>query len=191
VIAGTLKTLNDIVKAMTESMAGMGHYLVIMFFAAQFVSEFGKSRIGEYLAIAGADFIREAGLNASVTIVGVIFLVAFVNLLVGSASAKWGLLSVIFVPMLMNLGYSPALTQAAYRVGDSSTNIVTPLMPYFPLVVTYCQRYCKTTGIGTLMSTMVPYSATLLILWSLFLILYWSTGAPLGIAGGYEYALPG
>ena len=118
---------------------------------------------------------------------GIILLTATVNLAVGSASAKWALLSPIFVPMLMRLGISPELTQAAYRVGDSVTNIITPLMPYFPLVVVYCQRYVKRTGIGTLISLMLPYSLALLVAWSLFLLLYWSLGIPLGLQASYSY----
>ena len=121
------------------------------------------------------------------TIVGIILLSALVNLFVGSASAKWALLSSIFVPMLMDLGIVPELTQAAYRVGDSVTNIVTPLMPYFPLVVVFCQRYVKTTGIGTVVSLMLPYSAVLLVTWTLFLVCYWLLGLPLGIQGNYVY----
>ena len=114
-----------------------------------------------------------------------IFLTAFVNLFVGSSSAKWALLGPIFVPMLMQLGYSPELTQAAYRVGDSSTNIITPLMPYFPLVVVFCQRYFKKTGIGTLVSIMIPYSIALLIIWTIFLVIFWISGMPLGLQAGY------
>jgi len=93
----------------------------------------------------------------------------------------------IFVPMLMQLNISPDLTQAAYRVGDSSSNIITPLMPYFPLVVVYCQRYVKSTGIGTLLSLMLPYSISLLLLWSVFLLAYWGLGMPLGIQSSYVY----
>ncbi len=109
------------------------------------------------------------------------------NIFIGSASGKWGMLAPIFVPMLMTLGISPDLTQAAYRVGDSSTNIITPLMPYFPLVVVYCQRYVKNTGIGTLAAMMLPYSLTFLVLWTIFLLLYWLAGLPLGIQASYEY----
>ena len=101
--------------------------------------------------------------------------------------AKWTLLAPIFVPMLMQLGISPDLTQAAYRIGDSTSNIVTPLMPYFPLVVVFCQRYVKSTGIGTVIAMMLPYTITLLVLWSLFLIGYWTLGLPLGIGASYEY----
>ena len=112
---------------------------------------------------------------------------AFINLFVGSSSAKWALISPILVPMLMQLGYSPDLTQAAYRVGDSSSNIITPLLPYFPLIVLYCQRYVKSTGIGTLVSMMLPYSIALLVIWSIFLVLYWTLGIPLGFGSSYAY----
>ncbi len=190
-VAGTAKSSADVVGGMVDAMKGMGHYMVIMFFAAQFVYVFNASNLGAWLAISGADTLKGFGLPAPVTIVGAIFLTASVNLLLGSASAKWGMLSVILVPLLMQLGISPALTQAAYRVGDSTTNIITPLMPYFPLVVVYCQRYVKSTGLGTLLSLMLPFSLTLLIGWTLFLILYWQLGIPLGIEGGYVYPRAG
>jgi aminobenzoyl-glutamate transport protein len=116
-----------------------------------------------------------------------VFLTATVNLLVGSASAKWALLAPIFVPMLMQLGISADLTQAAYRVGDSTTNIITPLMPYFPLVVLFCRRYVRDAGIGTVVAMMLPYSIALLSTWTLFLLAYWALGLPLGIGASYEY----
>jgi aminobenzoyl-glutamate transport protein len=125
-----------------------------------------------------------------VTLVGIVFLTATVNLLIGSASAKWALLSAILVPMLMELGVSPDLTQAAYRVGDSSTNIITPLMVYFPLIVINCQRYVKSTGIGTLVSLMLPYSISLLVLWSAFLLGFWVLEIPLGVGASYRYGNP-
>ena len=124
---------------------------------------------------------------AQVTIVGIILLTGFVNLFVGSASAKWVLLAPIFVPMLMGLGISPELTQAAYRVGDSTTNIITPLMPYFPLVVVFCQRYVRSTGIGTLVSLMLPFSLVFQTAWTLFLLAYWQLGIPLGLDAPYTY----
>jgi aminobenzoyl-glutamate transport protein len=130
---------------------------------------------------------KALALPGMVTIVGIILLTAAVNLLIGSASAKWALLAPILVPMLMQLGLAPELTQAAYRIGDSTTNIITPLMPYFPLVVVYCQRYVKNTGIGTLVSLMLPYSLTFLISWSLFLLLYWMLGLPLGLQAFSTY----
>lgn len=127
-------------------------------------------------------------LTPMVIFVGIILLTAFLNPFVGSASAKWALLAPIFVPMLMQLGIAPDLTQAAYRIGDSSTNIITPLMPYFPLVVVFCQRYVKNTGIGTVTAMMLPYALVFLIVWSAFLLLYWGLGLPLGLQSAYTYS---
>ena len=189
-VAGTMKGMKEIIEGMTKAMHSMAYYLVIMFFIAQFVIAFGQSGLGTLLAISGANGLQSLGLPTSVTIVGIVLLTGFVNLFVGSASGKWGLLAPIFVPMLMTLGVSPDLTQAAYRVGDSSTNIITPLLPYFPLVVIYCQRYVKSSGIGTLAAMMVPYSITFLIAWTLFLLAFYWLGIPLGILASYEYPAP-
>lgn len=186
-VAGTFKSHRDVIKGMSKSMSTMGYYLVMAFFAALFIDAFGKSNIGAWLAVNGAEGIKSAGLPSAVTVVGIIILCGAVNLLVGSASAKWALIAPIFVPMLMQLGLSPEFTQAAYRVGDSTTNIVTPLMPYFPLVVAFCQRYVKKTGIGTLISIMLPYSLAFLVTWSIFLLVYWKIGIPLGLQAGYTY----
>jgi len=120
-------------------------------------------------------------------ILGIIGLTSTADLLIGSASAKWALLSPIFVPMLMSLGISAELTQAAYRIGDSTSNIISPLMPYFPLVVVYCQRYVKGTGIGTLTSLMLPYSLSFLLTWTLLLMVFWAAGIPLGLQATYTY----
>jgi p-aminobenzoyl-glutamate transporter AbgT len=121
------------------------------------------------------------------TLVGIVFLSGLVNLVVGSASAKWALIGAIMVPMLMELGISPDLTQAAYRVGDSSTNIITPLLPYFPLIVVFCQKYVKNSGIGTLVALMLPYSIAMLVLWTAFLLGFWALDIPLGLGASYEY----
>ena len=190
IAAGTVKSSRDIIEGMSKAMTSMGYYLVIMFFIAQFVYAFGTSNLGVLLALKGAAALQALAMPSGVTIVGIILLTGFINLFVGSASGKWGLLAPIFVPMLMQLGISPDLAQAAYRVGDSSTNIITPLMPYFPLVVVYCQRYVKGTGIGTLTALMLPFSITFLVLWSIFLLLYWSIGFPLGLQSSYEYVMP-
>ncbi len=187
IVAGTVKSSKDIIVGMTKSMHSMAYYLVIMFFIAQFVYAFGQSNLGVLLALQGAAFLKAMAMPAAVTIVGIIILTAVVNVFVGSASGKWGLLAPIFIPMLMTLGISPDLTQAAYRVGDSSTNIITPLMPYFPLVVVYCQRYVKGTGIGTLTALMLPYSISFLVLWTIFLLIYFAIGLPLGIQASYTY----
>jgi len=187
VASGSMKSSKDMIEGMTHSMHSMAYYLVIMFFIAQFVYAFGQSNLGVLLALKGAEFLKALNAGASITIIGIVILTAFVNIFVGSASGKWGLLAPIFVPMLMSLGISPDLTQAAYRVGDSSTNIITPLMPYFPLVVVYCQRYVKNTGIGTLTAMMLPYSMWFLVIWTIFLLLYYAAGLPLGFAASYTY----
>lgn len=187
VTIGKIKCSRTFVEGMSKAMGSMGYYLVIMFFIAQFIYAFGQSNLGILLAIKGAAFLKELALPGSVTIVGIIILTGFINLFVGSASAKWALLAPIFLPMLMQLGISPDLAQAAYRIGDSSTNIITPLMPYFPLVVVFCQRYVTSSGIGTLTAMMLPYSIGFLVIWSIFLLIYWSIGIPLGVQATYEY----
>jgi aminobenzoyl-glutamate transport protein len=186
-VAGTVTGVKGMIEGMTKAMKDMAYYLVIMFFIAQFVIAFGQSGLGTLLALKGAEALTPLKNYPSLLIVGIVLLTGFVNLFVGSASGKWGLLAPIFVPMLMSLGISPDLSQAAYRVGDSSTNIITPLMPYFPLVVIYCQRYVKSTGIGTLAAMMLPYSLWFLVSWTAFLLIYYAIGLPLGIQASYTY----
>lgn len=187
VVTGSFKNHRDVVAAMTKAMSGLGYYLVMAFFAAHFINAFVTSNLGALLALEGADWLRTLGMPNMLTMVGIIFLTGFVNLFIGSASAKWALLAPIFVPMLMQLGISPDVTQAAYRIGDSSTNIITPLLPYFPLIVLFCSRYVKGTGIGTVVAMMLPYSIVFLIVWSLFFLGYWALGLPLGIGASYTF----
>jgi aminobenzoyl-glutamate transport protein len=186
-LAGTFKTQKDVIDGMTKSVGTMSYYLVMVFFAAQFVYAFGESNLGALLALKGAVFLQWLQVPPMVTIVGVILVSTLVNLLIGSASAKWALLAPIFVPMLMQVGISPELTQAAYRIGDSCTNIITPLMPYFPLMVMFGQRYVTKTGIGTMVSLMLPYSITFLICWTTLLLVWWQLGMDLGISAKYVY----
>lgn len=186
-VAGTFRSHRDVVEGMSRSMSTMGHYMVMAFFAAQFTYAFRESNLGALVAVKGADALVAAQVPPSLTLLGIIALSAGIDLLIGSASAKWAILAPIFVPMLMQTGISPELTQAAYRVGDSATNIATPLMPYFPLVVAYCQRWVKGTGIGTLLSLMVPYSVTFLIAWTGLLMAFWLTGIPLGLQSTYTH----
>ena len=185
--ARTVKSSKDVIEGMTKAMNSMAYYLVIMFFIAQFLYAFSQSNIGILLAMEGAALLKALGLPSALTIVGIVLITGLLNLFVGSASAKWALLAPIFVPMLMEVGISPDLTQAAYRVGDSTTNIITPLMPYFPLVVVYCQRYVKGSGIGTVTAMMLPYSVVFITVWTVFLLLYWSLGFPLGLQASYSY----
>jgi aminobenzoyl-glutamate transport protein len=185
--AGTVKSSRDVIVGMSKSMSTMGYYIVMAFFAALFTDAFGRSNLGALVALKGATILQALALPGQVTIGGIILVTTAVNLLIGSASAKWALLAPIFVPMLMQVGLAPELTQAAYRIGDSSTNIITPLMPYFPLVVVFCQRYVKNAGIGTVASMMLPYSVTFIIIWTLFLMLFWALGLPLGLQSAYYY----
>jgi aminobenzoyl-glutamate transport protein len=184
-IAGTVKNHRDVIQGMSKSMAALSYYLVMAFFAAQFTYVFRESNIGALIALKGGNFLKALAMPGAVTVIGIILLTTMINLLIGSASAKWALLAPIFVPMLMQVNISPELTQAAFRVGDSSTNIITPLLPYFPLIVVYCQKHSKQTGMGTLMSTMLPYSITFLMLWTTLLMIWWGLNLPLGLQSSY------
>lgn len=161
--AGTIGDHRDLVKLMSEAMADMAYYLVLAFAAAHFVAMFSWSNLGLILAVHGASFLGTTGLPAWALLAGIILISALLNLFIGSASAKWALLAPVLVPMLMLLGISPEMTTAAYRVGDSATNIITPLMVYFPLILIFCQRWQKDFGLGSLAATMLPYSVGLLI----------------------------
>ena len=186
----TYTSSKQIIESMTKSMQGMSYYIVMAFFCALFIDAFAKSNLGALLALKGASALQSLNMPGQITIVGIIVLTAFVNIFIGSASAKWALIAPVMVPMLMQLGISPDLTQASYRIGDSTSNIITPLMPYFPLVVVYCQKYVKGTGIGTLVSMMIPYSIAFFVLWTIFLLIYWTIGIPLGLQASYEYIMP-
>jgi len=178
--AGTVKNDHDVISGMSKSMATMGSYLVLMFFCAQFVNYFAWTNLGTITAVKGAELLQASGLGPAPLTVAVILFTAFINLFIGSASAKWTLLGPVLVPMFMFVGYSPEFVQAAYRVGDSCTNIITPLMVYFPLVLTFAQKYAPKTGIGTLISIMLPYSIVFLIGWSILLVVWIFAGLPLG-----------
>ena len=181
---GKIKNSNDLVEAMTDAMKSMGGYLVLAFFAAQFVAYFGKSNLGLILSVSGAEFLESIGFTGLPLILGFILISAFINLFMGSASAKWAIMAPIFVPMMMRLGLSPELTQAAYRIGDSSTNIISPLMSYFAMIVVFAKRYDKKSGIGTIISTMLPYSLIFLAGWTVLMIIWYVLNLPLGPGAG-------
>jgi aminobenzoyl-glutamate transport protein len=189
-IAGTFTKSKDVIDSMTKAMHGMSYYVVMVFFAALFIDAFANSNLGALLALKGASLLQALSMPKVVTVVGIIFLTAVINIFVGSASAKWALLAPIFVPMLMALNISPELTQAAYRIGDSSSNIITPLSPYLPLIVIFAQRYVKKTGIGTIISMMFPYFMAFIIGWTILLMLFWAFDIPLGIQAFYNYPAP-
>lgn len=178
--AGTVENDKTIVSAMSKAMASMGEYLVLAFVAAQFVQYFTWSNLGTILAVQGANFLKTTGMTGITLIIGFILVTAFINLFIGSASAKWAIMAPIFVPMLMEIGYSPAFTQVAYRIGDSTTNIISPLMSYFAVIIAFAKKYDEDMGIGTLVSTMLPYSLLFLVFWTILLIGWFILGLPLG-----------
>ncbi|MBD7916575.1 AbgT family transporter [Clostridium sp. Sa3CUN1] len=176
----TIKSDKDVINLMGKSMSTMGGYIVLVFFAAQFVQYFSYTNIGIVIAVNGANFLEGIGFTGIPLIVSFVILTAFINLFMGSASAKWAIMAPVFIPMLMNLGTSPALVQMAYRIGDSSTNIISPLMSYFALIVAFAEKYDKKSGVGTLITTMIPYSIAFLIGWTVLLIIWYMFGLPLG-----------
>lgn len=182
VVAGTLKNDHDAVAGMVRTVQAMASFIVLAFFAAQFIAYFNWTRLGLILAVRGAAGIQALHLHdwPLLLVTALVLFAAVVNLFIASASAKWALLAPVFVPMFMLLGYSPELVQAAFRVGDSVTNIVTPLMSYFPLILTFAQRYQPQAGLGTLIALMAPYSLAFLVAW-LGLALAWiALGLPVG-----------
>lgn len=179
-LVGKVRSDRDLVKMMADSMADMGHYIVLAFFAAHLIVLFKWSNLGVIIAVNGAEGLKALGLSGSFLLLGFMAVVAVINIFIGSASAKWALIAPVFVPMMMLLGYPPELTQAAYRVGDSVTNILTPLMPYFPLVIVFAKKYVPELGIGTLVAMMLPYSIAFAVGASLTLLFWFGIGWPLG-----------
>ncbi|WP_097027825.1 AbgT family transporter [Clostridium peptidivorans] len=180
IASGKIKNNKDVANSVGKSMGKMGGYLVLVFVASQFVAYFGKTNLGTILAAKGAKFLNSTGLTGIPLVLLFTILTAFINLFMGSASAKWAIMAPVFVPMFMAIGFSPEFTQATFRVGDSCTNIITPLMAYFALIVTFAEKYDEDAGIGTLISTMLPYSMLFLLGWSILLIIWYSAGIPLG-----------
>jgi len=180
IAAGTIKNDAAAMKGMAKSMETLGSYLVLVFFAAQFVSFFNWTNLGLILAVKGADALQASGLGGIPLLLGFVVLAAIINLIMGSASAKWALMAPIFVPMLMLVGYPPEMTQAAYRVGDSITNVISPMMSYFALIIAFLQRYDGKAGLGTLVATMLPYSVALWLGWSVLLIVWMLLDLPFG-----------
>ena len=187
---GTVKNHRDAVKMMAGAMGDLAYYLVLAFAAAHFVAMFNWSNLGLIFAVQGADAIEHSGLPMPALLALIVLFTAGINLLVGSASAKWALLAPVLVPMMMLLGVSPEMTTAAYRVGDGATNIITPLMVYFPLVLTFCQRWRTDFGLGSLTATMLPFSLWILIAGMAMTFAWVYVDLPLGPGAVVDYTLP-
>ncbi|XBQ17098.1 MAG: AbgT family transporter [Oceanicaulis sp.] len=171
-VVGTMKTDRDVIDAMAAALSSLGLYIVLVFFAAQFVAFFGWTNLGAITAVTGAQFLKDTGLTGPAVFFLFIAMCAVINLSLGSASAQWAVTAPIFVPMLMLIGYSPEVIQAAYRIGDSTTNIITPMMSYFGLILAWATRYDKDLGVGTLIAMMLPYTIFFLIFWSGFFYVF-------------------
>lgn len=190
ITTGTFKSDSDVMKGMAESMKTLATYLVLVFFAAQFVAYFKWSNLGIILAVNGANFLMSINIGLIPMMIMFVLLSAVINMLMGSASAKWAILAPIFIPMFMIMGYSPELSQVVYRIGDSVTNVISPMMSFFALIIAFVQKYDSKAGIGTIIATMVPYSVVFLVIWSLLLVAWLLLGLPLGPDAGIHYVLP-
>lgn len=180
-VVGTMKSDRDVIDSMAQAISSLGLYIVLVFFAAQFVAFFGWTNLGAITAVSGANLLESTGMTGPALFFLFILMCAIINLSLGSASAQWAVTAPIFVPMLMLIGYSPEVIQAAYRIGDSSTNIITPMMSYFGLILAWATRYDKNLGVGTLIAMMLPYSMAFLLFWSVFFYIWaFVFGIPVG-----------
>ncbi len=188
-VTGSIKSDKDVAKMTSDTMGSMGAYIVLAFAAAHFIAFFNWSNLGLILAVSGAGFLQAIDFTGVPLIVAFVLVSSFINLFIGSASAKWAIMAPVFVPMLMLLGYSPELTQASYRVGDSVTNILTPLLPYYPLVIIFAQKYDREAGIGTLVSAMLPFSVVFGLLGIALVVMWMLLGLPLGPGAPMYYQM--
>ena len=179
-IAGTVKNEKEVADHMGKAMSSMGAYLCLAFVAAQFTSYFNYTNLGTIIAVKGAAILESANIGTIPLLIGFILITAFINLFMGSASAKWAIMAPVFIPMFLKLNIDPAVVQTAYRIADSSTNIISPLMSYFAMIIVFTQVYDKKAGIGTITSLMLPYSMTFLIGWSIMFLIWITAGIPVG-----------
>lgn len=185
--AKVLKSNKDVIALMSKGISGLSSFMVLIFFAAQFTAYFNYSRLGTIISVSGANFLQNIGFIGLPLVIGLVILTAFINIFIAVDTAKWAMMAPIFVPMLMRLNLSPELTQVAFRIGDSSTNIIAPLMPFFVLTVAFFQKYDEESGIGSVVSTMLPYSIFFLLGWIILLIVWYLLGLPLGPGASLFY----
>ncbi|MFP5386234.1 MAG: AbgT family transporter [Bacteriovoracia bacterium] len=186
----TITSDRDVNKMISETMAGLGPFIALVFIMAQFVAFFGWSNIGIVIAIKGAAILKTIGLTGFPLLFCFIIVTAFLNLFMGSASAKWAIMAPVFVPMFMLMGYSPEIAQNSYRIGDSVTNIISPLLPYYPIIIAFARKYKSDLGVGTLISLMIPYSLAFLVTWTILFAVWFVFGLPIGPDAPIFYSLP-
>lgn len=187
IIAKSFRDTRSVTKAMEKITYTLVPFIVFSFFCAQFLYSFNRSGIGTLIALSGAEFLKSLQMPSGITIFGVLVLTLLLNIIITSATSKWAILSAILVPMLMSVNISPELTQVAFRISDSVMNVSTPMFAFYPLLISYCQRYCKSTGVGTLCSMMLPYTIGLFIVLTILLYIFWGLDIPLGFDAGYVY----
>jgi aminobenzoyl-glutamate transport protein len=187
--ARTIRSDGDVMRGMGKAIETLGVYTVLVFFAAQFVAYFGWTNLGLIFAVEGAELLRAADLGVIPLMLAFVVLSALINLVMGSASAKWAIMAPVFVPMFMLLGTSPELVQVAYRIGDSTSNIISPMMSYFALIVAFFERYDEEAGIGTVIATMLPYTVAFMIGWMILLTAWLALGFPIGPGAPLEYVI--
>jgi aminobenzoyl-glutamate transport protein len=178
--ARTIKGSSDVIETITKSWASLASLLFLFLLIAQFIAYFNFSQMAQVAAVKLGDVLEDMNIGAVWLLIGVIIVTMIVDLIIPAAIAKWALLAPIFIPLFIRLGVAPQTVLAAYRVGDSPVNVITPLMAYFPLIVVFVQRYQKSSGIGTVVSLMLPYVFILAILWTLFFVAWYLIGIPLG-----------
>jgi aminobenzoyl-glutamate transport protein len=186
-----IKNDKDVAKMAADAMASMGPYVVLAFVAGQFVAYFNQTNLGSVTAVKGAELLQSIGFTGAPLLVAFLVVSASMNMFVGSASAKWAFMAPIFVPMMMMMGVSPEAVQATYRVGDSVTNIITPLMPYLPLIIVFARKYDRRAGIGTIISAMLPYSIVFFFVWTAMLLVWVYLGIPFGPGAPTDYSIGG
>jgi aminobenzoyl-glutamate transport protein len=179
-VSGEIRSDRCVAKRMGESMAGMGTYLVLAFFAGQTIAWFKQSNLSVLLGVEGGELIKSMGFGHGPMLASIVVVVAVLNLLVSSASAKWAFLAPILVPMLGTAGMSPDLVQVAYRVGDSCTNPIAPMNAYLVIILVAIRRWDPQAGLGTLIALLLPYCMWALVLWTAFLVVWNALGIPLG-----------
>lgn len=185
--AKTIKNDTDVMNGMAKQMETLALYIVLVFFAAQFVAYFNYTQLGLIIAVEGAGLLESSGLGPIPLMIAFVIISGFLNMFMGSASAKWAIMAPVFIPMFMILGFSPEFTQVTYRIGDSVTNIISPMMSYFALIIAFMQKYDRKAGLGTLVSTMLPYTIAFFIIWTILLVIWILFEIPVGPGAGIYY----